>query len=475
MASPKVKKIIIVGAGVAGREAYRAIARKTSVYRFVGFVDDALASIKIGSSRLQVLGPVEDIPRIVRLRRIDQILVAIPSAEGRLIRKIITACNTAKVSFRIIPRTLEIIEGRVGFSHIRDLQPEDLIGRAIKKTDQGPLREFIYQKRVLVTGAAGSIGSEICRQVAEFKPSRLIILDWWENGLYDLEMELREHYPGVNLPVEIANIQDVPTIQEIMARHRPDIVFHAAAYKHVPMMERAPHEAVKNNVLGTWSVATSAKSAGVKKFILISSDKAVNPTNVMGATKRLAELLTDSLNSPGRTKFTAVRFGNVFASRGSVVPLFQQQIAKGGPVTVTHPNMVRYFMSIPEAVQLVLQASNAGRGHEIFVLDMGEPVKIIDLARNMIRLSGFEPDRDIAIEFTGARPGEKIIEEMLTSQEGTTATKIQNIFVATNEVGVRIKTSTVLKQLNRVLRTGTAADVKSYLGRVITTYRPAHD
>lgn len=475
MASSKEKRIIIVGAGVAGRETFRAIATKTSLYRCVGFVDDAVSSVKIGTRRLSVLGPIEDIPKIIEHHRIDDILVAIPSAEGQLIRKIVAICAAAKVSFRIIPRTVDLIEGRVQLNHVRDLQPEDLIGRAIKKTDQRPLRSFISGKRILVTGAAGSIGSEICRQVAAYKPSQLVVLDWWENGLYDLEMELREQHPMIHLHIVIANIQDVPAIKTVMRRHRPDIVFHAAAYKHVPMMERAPHEAVKNNVLGTWSVATAAKAAGVKKFILISTDKAVNPTNVMGATKRLAELLTNSLNRPGHTKFSAVRFGNVFASRGSVVPLFQQQIAKGGPVTVTHPDMIRYFMSIPEAVQLVLRAGTVGRGREVFVLDMGEPIKILDLARNMIRLAGFEPDRDIMIKYTGLRPGEKIFEEMLTDQEGTTATKIDNIFTATNELGPKAKPSTVLKQLHHLLLTGTAADIRAHLHRVVPTYHPSHD
>jgi FlaA1/EpsC-like NDP-sugar epimerase len=467
--STDTHRALIVGAGVAGREALRAIQRdRTPSLRIVGFIDDnrRRGEVIMGTP---VFGGINDLRSLINKKKIDQILIAIPSAEGGLIRRIINGCNNAKVSFRIIPRVLEIIEGRVRIDHVRDVRPEDLLGRAIVKAEQRYLRPLFQGKTILVTGAAGSIGSELCRQIAQYQPYRLIAVDWWENGLYEFELDVIERYPKLSLRSIIANIQDDDKIKTIFRTHHPDLVFHAAAYKHVPLMEHHPEEALKNNILGTWNVASIAKRYRAKKFILISTDKAVNPTSVMGATKAVAEILVHSLNGGG-TVFSSVRFGNVLASHGSVIPLFQRQIRRGGPVTITHPDMIRYFMSIPESVQLILQAARLSRHGEVFVLDMGEPVKILDLARNLIRLSGYRPDIDIPIRYIGFRPGEKLYEETLTQQEGMKCTKWKSVFVATKVFDRRYSNTQILRSIKRLSLASSHSEIRQYLRTLLPTY-----
>lgn len=465
------KRVLIIGAGVAGRELASAIHRQSKSTVIVGFLDDRFSGKTRKIGRLQLLGTIDNLAAIVTQRRVDQVYIAIPSAEGSVIRRIVSACRDAKVAFRIVPRLLELVEGHVRLDQVRDIQPEDLLGRAIIKGNQRALRPLFTGQTILVSGAAGSIGSELCRQLAEYRPKHLIALDWSESSLYDFENELRHHHPEIKLTTLIANVQDVEVISKIFRSFHPDFVFHAAAYKHVPLMERFPQQAIRNNILGTWNVARAAKKAGVKKFLLISTDKAVRPTSVMGASKAIAEMLVDSLNG-GSTSFAAVRFGNVLGSNGSVIPLFQKQISRGGPVTLTHPDVVRFFMSIPEAVQLILQATQLMSGGEIFVLDMGEPVKILDLARTLIRLSGFRPEKDIPIIFTGLRPGEKLFEELLTEQEGVQATKKSSIFVTNKHTTSKSSTAHILADAVRLSRNGSTTSIQRFLKKHIPDYHP---
>lgn len=360
---------------------------------------------------------------------IGQIIIAIPSASKCEMKRIIELCKSTKAKLKLIPILNDLIEGKVSINEIRDVEVEDLLGREPVTTDLHGIAGYVEGKTVLVTGAGGSIGSELCRQVARFRPDRLLLLGHGENSIYNIEMELRRSFPGLALMPIIADIQDMARMDEVFGQYRPQVVFHAAAHKHVPLMERNPAAAIKNNVLGTKNVAQCASKYAAERFVLISTDKAVNPTNVMGATKRLAEMIVQSLSRNSQTVFAAVRFGNVLGSRGSVIPRFKEQIKQGGPVTVTHPDMVRYFMTIPEAVQLVIQAGALAQGGEVFILDMGKPVRIVDLAKDLIRLSGFEPDKDISIEFTGIREGEKLFEELLTDEEGISSTKHDRIYI----------------------------------------------
>jgi FlaA1/EpsC-like NDP-sugar epimerase len=470
-AAAGVKRVLIVGAGTAGRELARALRNGSTSIRPVGFIDDRFSGRRVAIGGLWLLGRIDDLTPIAKRERIDQVYIAIPSAEGGVIRRIIAACHDAQLAFRIIPRILELVEGHVSLDAVRDVRPEDLLGRAIAKSDQRLLRPWFRGKRVLITGGAGSIGSELCRQVALFEPAQLVVVDWWENGLFEIENELRARYPKLTLDARIANVQDADRVHSLMRMAKPELVFHAAAYKHVPLMERFPEAALHNNILGTWNVAQAARRVGAEKFVLISTDKAVNPTSVMGASKAIAEMLVQSLNG-ARTQYSSVRFGNVLASSGSVIPLFQKQIRNGGPVTLTHPDMVRYFMTIPEAVQLILQAGFLSKGGEIFVLDMGEPVKILDLARNLIRLSGYIPDRDIKIAFTGIRPGEKLFEEVLTAQEGVHATKRANIFVSGKQLAAGLKPASIVSDAARLAERADPSQIRKFLRRLVPTYSP---
>lgn len=466
-----VLNVLIVGAGVAGKELARAIRKQPGKVHLIGFLDDSFTGKRFRVAGLPILGNITNLTDITKQRNVEQVYIAIPSAKGELIRRVISACADARVSFRIVPRVLELIEGRVELGQVREIQPEDLLGRAIIKSDQRMLHKFFTSKVILVTGAAGSIGSELCRQIAEYHPKLLVAVDWRESGLYDFENDLRDRHPGLNLDTQIVNIQDAKKVDALFRRIRPEIVFHAAAFKHVPLMERFPEEALQNNILGTWNVAKAAKRVRAKKFILISTDKAVHPTSVMGATKAVAEVLIQSLNSV-TTHFSCVRFGNVLSSQGSVIPLFQKQINKGGPITITHPDMVRYFMSIPEAVQLILQSGRVTKGGDIFVLDMGEQIKIVDLAKTLIRLSGYRPEFDIHIIYTGIRPGEKLYEEILSEQEGIRATRQANIFVTTKHPNTSLAVNSILRQTRHLVHQGSGANIRKFLKKVIPDYHP---
>ncbi|MBU7007228.1 polysaccharide biosynthesis protein [Phosphitispora fastidiosa] len=424
------RRTLIVGAGQAGVLVARELKQSgdSDLYP-VAFVDDNPNKWNLEVLGLSVLGGCEQIPEIVRDHDIEKIIIAIPSASRSETARVIEICKDTGAQIKMLPKVSDLISKRFSVSMIREVSVEDLLGRDPVKVDLEGIANYVTGQVVLVTGAGGSIGSELCRQIAAFVPERLLLLGHGENSIYDIEMELHKIYPDQKTAALIADIQDRQRLNEVFAAYRPVVVFHAAAHKHVPLMESNPVEAVKNNVLGTRNVAECAHEYGVSRFVMVSTDKAVNPTSIMGTTKRVAELFVQGLGRTSPTKFVAVRFGNVLGSRGSVIPLFKKQIAAGGPVTVTDPHMVRYFMTIPEAVQLVIQAGAFAEGGEIFILDMGKPVKINDLARDLIRLSGLEPDRDIEIKYTGIRPGEKLYEEILTNEEGITATRHDRIFV----------------------------------------------
>lgn len=413
------KRTLIVGAGSAGTMVARQLLHNhDSELSPVAFIDDDHKKQHLDILGIPVIGGRTKIENVVQQYQIENIVIALPSLERRELNLIVQKCLKTGIRTQTIPRLEDLMTGKISVNQFRDVQVEDLLGREPVQLDTERISEFITNKIVLITGAGGSIGSEICRQVCRFHPQKLILLGHGENSIYSIKMELEESYSnsGMEFHTEIADIQDGDKMMFLMNKYRPNVVYHAAAHKHVPLMERNPEEAVKNNVIGTLNVANAASWNQVDVFVMISTDKAVNPTSVMGATKRLAEILIQNINKESETKFVAVRFGNVLGSRGSVIPLFTKQIQKGGPVTVTHPEMVRYFMTIPEASRLVLQAGALANGGEIFVLDMGEPVKIVDLAKNLIRLSG-NTIEEIGIEYTGIRPGEKLFEELLKPGE----------------------------------------------------------
>jgi len=411
-------RTLIIGAGAAGRMLARQMHESRAVdCELKGFVDDDFTMHQLKVSGLRVLGSIKDLEEITNDLDINHIVIAMPSTDRERIKEIVEAAKSVCQNVQILPMIEDIALGNVSVNQVRDVSIEDLLGRDPIELDMGSISDTLTDKTILVTGAGGSIGSEICRQVAKFKPKHLILLGHGENSIYTIEMELRQPYiDEFNIITEIADVQDADRMMDVMEKHHPDVVYHAAAHKHVPLMERNPQEAVKNNVMGTKNVAEAADAHGVGNFVMVSTDKAVNPTSVMGATKRMAEMIVQHMDSKSRTRFVAVRFGNVLGSRGSVIPLFKKQIQKGGPVTVTHPEMNRYFMTIPEASRLVIQAGSLAKGGEIFVLDMGEPVKIVDLAENLIKLSGYSVE-DIGVEFTGLRPGEKMYEELLGDDE----------------------------------------------------------
>jgi FlaA1/EpsC-like NDP-sugar epimerase len=423
------KKTLIVGAGRAGS----AIARELKVdpglgYYPLGFVDDNPGKLGIRINRVKVLGNIGALSHLIKKYQAECVLIAIPSAKGYQIEQIIDKCRQSKVSFKILPPMSEQLNHTASIKQFRKVRVEDLLSRSQVRLDQGRIRDQVQGKVLLITGAGGSIGSELARQIASFEPLRLVLYERSENDLFRIGMELSSKFPNLDFVSVVGDILDVTSLREVFSLHRPTSVFHAAAYKHVSVMEQNCFQAVTNNIFGTYNVALVAKQFHAENFVLISSDKAVNPTNVMGVTKRAAELITLALQQ-NRTRFVAVRFGNVLGSNGSVSPIFEAQIANGGPVTVTHPEAKRYFMTTSEAVGLVLQASTMGKGGEIFVLNMGEPIKIVDLARRMIRLSGLEPDKDVQISFTGLRPGEKLFEEIRLEGEGIKPTPHNDIWV----------------------------------------------
>ncbi len=466
------KRVMIIGAGEAGAMVIKELKNHPEMgLKPVAAIDDDKA--KHGSKILgvPVYGGRERIKEIAKQKAIDEIIVAMPSAPRSEIRAILNECKKTKCKLKTLPGIYELINGKITVKHIRDVRIEDLLGREPVKINLEEISQYLKGQVVLVTGGGGSIGSELCRQVARFEPKKLLILDIYENNAYMLHQELLRRHPELDQEVLIGSVQDRPRMEAIFAKYRPDVVFHAAAHKHVPLMESNPTEAIKNNVFGTLNVAECADKYGTKRFVLISTDKAVNPTNIMGATKRVAEMIIQAMDAHSRTEFVAVRFGNVLGSDGSVISLFKKQIEEGGPVTVTHPEINRYFMTIPEAVQLVIQAGAMAKGGEIFVLDMGEPVKIVDLARDLIRLSGFEADVDIKIEFTGLRPGEKLYEELLMVEEGLTATKHEKIFIGKPMFSDLDTLRKELDNLKRILM-GSDEGLVEYMERLVPTYKP---
>ncbi|UCG32593.1 MAG: polysaccharide biosynthesis protein [Phycisphaerales bacterium] len=419
-------RILIVGAGDAGESLLREIKRMSAPYEVVGYLDDDSHKLHARIHGVEVLGRTSDIKEIAAEYQVDEVLLAIPSATQRQIRRIVELCSGTGLRFSTVPAVSDLIEGRVTVSQIREVAIEDLLGRVPVTLDTGIIENYVRDKCIVVTGAGGSIGSEMCRQLARFTPSHLILIEQAENNLFEIDRELRAKYPGLRVIPHVADICDSARIRSLFRQRRPYAVFHAAAHKHVPIMEANIGEAVKNNVIGTRCVADAAVEFDVAKMVLISTDKAVNPTSVMGCSKRVAEMYVQQLAEHvqgARTQFVTVRFGNVLGSSGSVIPIFREQIRQGGPLTVTHPDMVRYFMTIPEAAQLVLQAGAMGRGGEIFVLDMGDPVRIVDLAHDMITLSGLRPGEDIEIKYTGMRPGEKLYEELSIKGEDVSQTR----------------------------------------------------
>ncbi|WP_291629672.1 nucleoside-diphosphate sugar epimerase/dehydratase [Clostridium sp.] len=425
-----LKRTLIIGAGEAAILVIKEMKNnKNSKYNPIALIDDD--KYKVGKSILgiKIEGTRKDIIKVCKEKEIETIIIAAPSMNEEDKKEILDKCKKTECKIQMVPSIYSVIDGKVSLNQIKDVEIEDLLGRKPIELEMQGISNYIKNKTVLVTGGGGSIGSELCRQISKFNPKRLIIFDIYENNAYDIQNELRHKYPNLNLLVLIGSVRDKKRLEQVFDKYKPDIVFHAAAHKHVPLMEDSPMEAIKNNVFGTLNVVECADKYNSERFVLISTDKAVNPTNVMGATKRICEMIIQSYDKVSHTKFVAVRFGNVLGSNGSVIPLFKKQIAQGGPVTVTHKNIIRYFMTIPEATQLVLQAGAFAKGGEIFVLDMGEPVKIYDLAYDLIRLSGYEPNKDIKIKVTGLRPGEKLYEELLMSEEGLTNTSHKKIFV----------------------------------------------
>lgn len=424
-------RVLIVGAGDAGAMIARELQhRYYDSKQLVGFIDDDRSKHNHILFGVKIFGNRKAIKKVATNYRIQEIIIALPSANGKQLRRIIYECKKTNCEVKILPGLYELIDGKISIQQVRNVDLEDLLRREPVKLDIARIAGYLTGKTVLVTGAGGSIGSELCRQIAALSPKNLILLGRGENSIYEIHQELLERYPALQIEPVIADVRDRERIKRIFDYYHPQVIFHAAAHKHVPLMELQPDEAVRNNIFGTKNVVEAADEFGAEIFILISTDKAVNPTSVMGVTKRVAELILENMNQNSKTIYAAVRFGNVLGSRGSVVPLFKKQIAKGGPVTITHPDMKRYFMTIPEAVQLVLQAGSMAKGGEVFVLDMGEPVKIVDMVCDLIKLSGLEPGIDIAIRYTGLRSGEKLFEELLTAEEGTTATHHQKIYQA---------------------------------------------
>lgn len=468
--SKKRKRTMLIGGGSAGALTLREFRHSEhSENEVVCIIDDD--GLKQGSyiNGVKVVGGKESIVSAAEKYGVEEIVFAIPSASRRQKLDILEICHATGCNIRTLPGIYQLANGEVNIQQIRDVEIEDLLERDIVKIDLNEIAGYVRDKVVLVTGGGGSIGSELCRQAAEQHPKRLIVFDIYENNAYDLQMELKRKHPELDLLVLIGSVRDRGRIENIFETYRPDLVCHAAAHKHVPLMEDSPFEAIKNNVFGTYNTARAAAEFGVKRFILISTDKAVNPTNVMGASKRICEMIVQTWNERADTEYVAVRFGNVLGSAGSVIPLFRKQIKNGGPVTVTDKNVIRYFMTIPEAVQLIFQAGAYAKGGEIFVLDMGEPVRIDDLARNMIRLSGFEPDVDIPIVYTGLRPGEKLYEELLLSGEGMQKTRNNLIYIGHEMEFDKAEFERELEKLKELDETDAEA-LRNMIGEIVPTY-----
>lgn len=466
------RRVMIVGAGSAGTMIINEMFSKRELkYNPVVLIDDDRYKRGKRISGVKIEGNRYDIPHIAKEKDIDLIVIAIPTLDTKNKNEIIEICTKARCKIQIIPGIYEILTGEASVSRIKDVELEDLLGREQVSLDGECIKSYINNNNIIVTGGGGSIGSELCRQIAIYNPKSLIIFDIYENNAYDIQNELKYKYPKLHIETLIGSIRDEKRLEEIFSKYDIDVVFHAAAHKHVPLMEDSPKEAIKNNVFGTYKLSKVADKYNVKKFVLISTDKAVNPTNIMGATKRLCEMIIQAMNNESKTDFVAVRFGNVLGSNGSVIPLFKKQIANGGPVTVTHKNITRFFMLIPEAAQLVLQAGALAKGGEVFVLDMGKPVKIYDLACDLIRLSGLEPNKDIKIEVTGLRPGEKLYEELLMSEEGLTDTTHNKIYIGKPTFTSYNKLQSKLDQLEKLLIEDDNEIIKNKMAEIVPTYK----
>lgn len=466
------RKVLIVGAGDAGNALIKEIRNSRHLNKhIVGVIDDSQRKIGGYIHGIKILGDRNKIVDIAEKTGAEEIIIAIPSASPSELKELLDICKQTNCELKRLPGIYQFVNGDVSVSNLKNVDVNDLLGREPIKVDLTSILDYVSGKVIMVTGGGGSIGSELCRQIASHNPKQLILVDIYENTTYDIQQELRNSFPRLNLVVLIASVRNTKRMDMIFEKYKPDIVYHAAAHKHVPLMEESPNEAVKNNVLGTWKVVQASDKWHVKKFVMISTDKAVNPTNIMGATKRICEMIIQTYDKHSETEFVAVRFGNVLGSNGSVIPLFKKQIEAGGPVTVTHPDIIRYFMTIPEAVSLVLQAGAYAKGGEIFVLDMGEPVKILDLAKNLIRLSGHKPGDDIKIEFTGLRPGEKLYEEMLMDEEGLQDTENKLIHIGKP---IDIDEDDFMKQLEQ-LRDYVVEepdDIREWVQRIVPTYKP---
>ena len=470
------KKLLILGAGDCGEKIYREIQDNAGLrYEVVGFLDDDLTKVGKLLHGVPVLGTTSELKSFAQRIGAEETLIAIPSATSAQMRALVARCEESGLPSKTVPGMGELIDGKVSVKAIRDVDYRDLLGREVIRLDEDRIAAYLQKARVLVTGAGGSIGSELCRQICRFNPACLILYDRAESPLYEIDLELRTDYPEAKVVPVLGDIRDRSQLSRALSDYQPQVVFHAAAYKHVPMMELQPWKAVRNNILGTRHVMDLSREHGVERFVLVSTDKAVRPVNVMGASKRVAELLVQNQNGcdSARTKFITVRFGNVVGSAGSVVPLFKKQIERGGPVTVTHPDVTRYFMTIPEACQLILQAGAMGEGGEIFILDMGTPVKIVDMARDLIRLSGFEPDVDIKIEYVGLRPGEKLFEELITSGEGIVPTNHEKIMVLRGKTCDQERLNAIIEELTKLALEQNGAGIRSKLQEIVEDYRPA--
>lgn len=472
----KSVNVMVIGTGESANVLIREMRSSSYIQKNALCVIDDFNQ-KIGSyiHGVKVVGGRDDILENVARYDIDEIIIAMPSAPKSQIREILDICKQTKCELKTLPGMYQLVNGDVNVSQLRKVDVIDLLGREQIQVDLDSIMGYVKDKIILVTGGGGSIGSELCRQIADKNPKQLIIFDIYENSAYDIQQELIKKYPDLDLKVMIGSVRNTNRVNQIFETYRPDIVYHAAAHKHVPLMEDSPNEAIKNNVFGTWKVADAAVRYGTSKFVMISTDKAVNPTNIMGATKRICEMIVQAYNAKSEnTDFVAVRFGNVLGSNGSVIPLFKKQIAAGGPVTVTHPDIIRYFMTIPEAVSLVLQAGAYAQGGEIFVLEMGEPVKILDLANNLIRLSGYIPGEDIKIEFTGLRPGEKLYEEMLMAEEGLKQTQNKLIHIGKPIEFDEKEFFNELEELSKESKDElTNEEIREWVKKLVPTYKPS--
>lgn len=471
------KRVLIVGSGATASLIASEIKNHALTYgQVVGFIDEDDHKLNKNIAGVKVLGNKYDIGSIAYRYNVNEIIIAMPTADSATMRMIVDECKRTETKVRIMPGIREMIGGHVSLSKIRDVEIEDLLGRDTVSLNVREVADYIEGNTIMVTGGGGSIGSELCRQIAKYNPAKLIILDIYENNAYEIQNELlREYGQKITLDTVIASVRDRDAIFSIISKNRPDVIFHAAAHKHVPLMERSPKEAIKNNVFGTKNVAEAANEYGVKRFVLISTDKAVNPTNIMGASKRICEMLIQGLAKQSKTKYTAVRFGNVLGSNGSVIPLFKKQIKEGGPVTVTHREIIRYFMTIPEAAQLVIQSGAIAKGGEIFVLDMGEPIKIYDLAVDLIKLSGLKLNEDIEIEITGLRPGEKLYEELLMDEEGLSNTKYDKIHIGKPGQIDYLILKKALNEIHLILNESDENNLIDMVKKLVPTFRESDE